>query len=157
MRTAIVYYSFTGNTNRTAHIIADMLRYRGEDVVPIRIRPLKEEKHFLAQCRDAFMGKKPELYKTLLDLNGFDKVIFGSPVWAFKPAPAINAYIDKCSSLEGKKAVCFVTYGSGAGKDKTLENMKKALQAKGANVIQTVSFQQTESPASSREKLDKIL
>ena len=157
MKTAIVYYSFSGNTHRVAQIMTDVLKNKGHEVTPVRIRPLKEEASFLKQCRDAFLGKKPELYRTLLDLSGFDRVIFGSPVWAFKPVPAINTYLDKCSGLEGKETFCFVTYGSGAGKKKTLEIMKKRLAAKGARLGGEVSFQQGESDEKCKDKLSGAL
>ncbi|MGB2706065.1 MAG: NAD(P)H-dependent oxidoreductase [Candidatus Omnitrophota bacterium] len=157
MKTAVIYYSFTGNTHRVAQIIIDILKSKGEEAIPVRIRPLKEETSFLGQCKEAFFAKKPELYKTLLDLGDFDRVILGSPVWAFKPAPAINTYLDKCSSLKGKEAISFVTYGSGAGKGRALEIMKRGLEAKGAHVAGTMSFQQGENIAVCKEKLSKML
>jgi flavodoxin len=157
MRSAIVYYSYTGNTHRMAQVIMDILKSKNEEIIPVRIRPLKEDTNFLAQCIGAFFSKKPELYRTLLDLKSFDRIIVGSPVWAFKPAPAINTYLNKCTPLENKEAICFVTYGSGTGKDKTLENIKKQLEVKGVRNIKTISFQQDESSAEAREKLLKLL
>lgn len=157
MKTAIVYYSYTGNTHRVAQLIEGVLKEKGVEVTPIRIRPLSETDSFLLQCKEAFFGKKPELYNTLFDLSRFDKVIFGSPVWAFKPAPAINTYLDKCSSLDGKLAACFVTYGSGTGKDKALNVMKNGLQKKNANVTEVLTIQQAEKKDAILEKLSKIL
>jgi len=157
MKTAIVYYSFSGNTHRVSQIIADILKQRGEEVIPVRIRPLKEETGFLMQCKDAFLKKRPEIYKTLLDLSGFDKVILGSPVWAFKPTPAINTYLEQCGSLEGKEAVCFVTYGSGTGKEKAVEVMEKGLEAKGARVTGRIFIQQAEKREECKRKLLAVL
>ncbi|UCD55013.1 MAG: NAD(P)H-dependent oxidoreductase [Candidatus Omnitrophota bacterium] len=157
MKTAIIYYSFTGNTHRIAYLFADILKNKSEEAVLVRIRPLKEPVSFLQQCKEAFLARKPELYRTLLDLKDFDRIIIGSPVWAFRPAPAINTYIEQCGSLQGKTAICFVTYGSGAGKDKALGVMKKALVAKGARVVGTLSLQQGESEKQCREKLSEIL
>ncbi|NQU94759.1 MAG: NAD(P)H-dependent oxidoreductase [Candidatus Omnitrophica bacterium] len=157
MKSAVVYYSYSGNTHRVAQLIIDLLKNKGEEATPIRIRPLKEETSFIMQCREAFLGKKPELYRTLLDLKDFDRVIIGSPVWAFKPAPAINSYLNECSSLEGKTAILFVTYGSGAGKDKALQVMKKGLEAKGARVQAMTSLQQAESAKECRDQISKLL
>jgi len=157
MKIAIVYYSFTGNTHRIAQLMEDVLKNKGNEVIPIRIRPLKEETNFIVQCKEAFLSKKPDLYRTLLDLNDFDRVILGSPVWAFKPAPAVNTYMDKCSFLNEKDAICFVTYGSGTGKEKALNVMKKGLEAKGARITKTVSFQQGENPESSKKKIESML
>ena len=157
MKSAIIYYSFTGNTHRIACLFADILKNKGEEAVLVKIRPLKEETTFLRQCKEAFLSKKPELYRTLLDLKDFDRVIIGSPVWAFKPAPAINTYIEQCGSLQGKTAICFVTYGSGIGKDRALEIMKKTLVAKRARIAGTVSFQQSENEKQCRKKLSEML
>lgn len=157
MRTAIVYYSYTGKTHRLAQVIIGVLKSKGEEAIPVRIRPLKEETNFFIQCKDSFIRKKPELYRTLLDLKNYDRIILGSPVWAFSPAPPINTYLEKCSSLEGKEAVCFVTYGSGSGKGRALEVMIKGLQAKGATVAGKVSFQQNENLEICKDKLRKIL
>ena len=157
MKTAVIYYSFTGNTHRVAQVIIDILKNKGEEAIPVRIRPLKEVTSFLGQCKEAFLAKKPELYRTILDLKDFDRIILGSPVWAFKPAPAINTYLNKCSSLESKEAICFVTYGSGAGKQKALLIMKKGLLAKGARVTGTMSFRQGEDARVCKEKAQKIL
>ncbi len=157
MKSAIIYYSFTGNTHRIACLFADILKNKGEEAVLVRIRPLKEETTFLRQCKEAFLNKKPELYRTLLDLKDFDRVIIGSPVWAFNPTPAINTYIEQCGSLQGKTAICFVTYGSGVGKDRALEIMKKALVAKGARIAGTVSFQQSENEKQCKEIIRNVI
>ena len=157
MKTAIVFYSYSGNTNRVAHLMVNMLNDKNQTAIPVRIRPVKEETNFFKQCIQAARSRKPELYRTLTDLTEFDRIIFGSPVWAFKPAPALNTYFAKCGNLSGKKAICFVTYGSGTGKDKALDVMKKELEKRGASVTDMVSFQQAESDSSCREKLEKIL
>ena len=157
MSSAVIYYSYSGNTHRVAQLIVNALKAKGEEAIPVRIRPLKEEKNFLKQCIDAFLGKKPELYKTLLDLRDFNRIILGSPAWVFKPVPAINTYLSECSSLSGKEAISFVTYGSGIGKNKTLGAMNRALEAKGAKIAGSVSFQQTESDDKCREKILKLI
>ena len=76
MRTAVVYYSHTGNTHRIAQIIIGVLKSKNEEAIPVRIRPLKEETNFLKQCRDSFLSKKPELYRTLLNLKDYDRINF---------------------------------------------------------------------------------
>lgn len=156
MKSAIVYYSYTGNTHRVVHLIIGILKQKGEDAIPVRIRPLKEETNFFVQCAGAFFSKKPELYRTLLNLKGFDRIIVGSPVWAFKPAPAINTFLDKCNSLDGMEAVCFVTYGSGTGKESALRVIKSALERKGARNTKTISFQQNQPDEECRKELLKI-
>ena len=68
-----------------------------------------------------------------IDVFTSDLVVIGTPVWAFKATPAINAAIAALRGCEGKKAVIFATCGSSA-KD-TLTILKKALAVKGVSVI----------------------
>lgn len=157
MKTAVIYYSYLGNTHRVAQWIIGFLKGKGEEAIPVRIRPLKEETNFFRQCTDAFFRKKPELYRTLLNLSGYDRIILGSPVWAFKPAPAINTYLSTCSSLDGKEAVYFVTYSTKIGKEGALECMEKELEEKGAQVTGRLSFHLNESIEKCRGYMKKVL
>ena len=157
MKSAIVYYSYSGNTHKAAQCLSGALKSRGEEVVPVRIRPLKEDNNLVLQFLNTVMGKKPELYRTLLDLSGFDRVIIGCPVWAFTPTPPVNTYLDKCTSLGGKKAVAFVTYSVGLGSKQTLSAMKKRLRSKGATEVKTISFKQGQDASLSRDEFLKIL
>jgi len=152
VKTVIVYYSFSGNTNRVAHAISNCLKQKGDDVTLVKLTPLHEEKNFIMQCNTAFLGKKAELFKTLTDLSGFDRVIIGSPVWAFKPVPAVNSYLDTCTGASGKKAACFVTSG-GMGAGKALLIMQKALEQKGAAVEACFSFIQNEKDEKVAEEI----
>jgi len=68
-----------------------------------------------------------------IDVSASDLVVIGTPVWAFKATPAINAAIAALKGCKGKKAVIFATCG-GSAKD-TLLILKKALEAKGVTVV----------------------
>lgn len=104
--------------------------------------PLDESKSFLMQCRKALYRLKAKIQPVKLDLSDCDLICFGSPVWAFGPAPAINAYLDQCSGLERKRIVLFTTYGSGIGNERSLNYMQGILSKKGANKFNRFSIQQ---------------
>jgi len=157
MKTAIVYYSYTGNTNRVANIILEYLKGKGEEVIPVRIRPLNESNNFIVQCIDTLLGKEPELFKTKLDLTEFDRVILGSPIWGFRPTPAINTYLKTCAGLEGKEAISFVTYLCGIGARQTFKNMEDKLKTKGAKIAGNLSFHQKEDDTNCKNKIAQIL
>ena len=157
MRSIVVYYSYSGNTHKVAQGLVGALKSRGEEVTPVRIRPLKEDRNLVIQILNTILGKKPELYRTLLDLSGFDRIIVGCPVWAFTPTPAINTYLDKCASLGGKKAVAFVTHKIGLGSKQTLSAMKKRLELKGAKSVKTISFQQNHPAEKYKNEFLKLL
>lgn len=126
MKTAIVYYSMSGNTQQTAEKIAAQL---GAEL--IRLEPVKEYpstgfKKFLWGGKSAVMGERPRLQPYRFD-GGYDRVILGSPVWASNMAPPIRSFItENREALKGAQVAAFVCL-SGSGADKALAKVKKLL------------------------------
>jgi flavorubredoxin len=77
-----------------------------------------------------------------IDVSASDLIVIGTPVWAFKATPPINAAIAALKGCDGKKAVIFATCGSSA-KD-TIPLLKKALESKGVTVLGEYLFTQKE-------------
>jgi flavodoxin len=142
MKSAIIYYSFSGNTRKVALILSEYLRQAGE-VSVIELKAPGESKNFFTQAVRAFRHKKEEIEAVELDLAGYDLICFGTPVWAFGPAPAMNSYLDRCNGLKDKKVVLFTTYGSGTGNERCLNYMQQALSRKGAGSFKRFSLQQS--------------
>ncbi len=141
MKSIIIYYSFSGNTKKVAETLAGQLRQKGEAEL-IGLQPVDESKNFFGQSSRAFRHKRAQLQNTNFDLSGYDIICFGTPVWAFGPAPAMNAYLDNCAGTEGKKITLFTTYGSGTGNEKCLNYMQGILEKKGAKNFKRFSIQQ---------------
>jgi flavodoxin len=140
MKTLITYYSFSGNTDKVVKIFSDVLRKRGEVSVQ-RLEPKDKITSFIAQCRAAFMRKRAELSGSVIyDAGPYDLVLFGSPVWAFAPTPAMNTYLDNVSGLKGKRAVILLTSGSGAGVKKCFNNIRSVLEAKGVISVSEINI-----------------
>ncbi|MDD4182883.1 MAG: NAD(P)H-dependent oxidoreductase, partial [Candidatus Omnitrophica bacterium] len=99
------------------------------------LKPAEEEKAFLLQCRSAFYKHKVEIQNPAFELNAYDFIVFASPVWAFTFAPALRAYLESLKDLTDKKCGCFLTYGSGLGKNKALTELEGILKAKGARIL----------------------
>ena len=141
MKSAIIYYSFTGRTKRVTEILAEHLREKGA-VDLIELNPLDESKSFFGQARRAFYKARAKLAPVNFDLAGYDLICFGNPVWAFAPAPAMNTYLNNCIGVEGKDVILFTTYGSGTGNERCLNIMQEALSKKGAKSFKRFSIQQ---------------
>ena len=141
MKSAIVYYSYSGNTKKVAQELADYLR-QTQDVELIELVPQDEPRSFFGQCRRAFWHSKAKLEPVNTNLLPYDMICFGTPVWAFGPAPAINTYLEECSGLCGKTALLFTTYGSGTGNDRCLKYMRGILAKKGMEDFKQFSIQQ---------------
>jgi len=141
MKSAVVYYSYSGNTRKVAVGLAERLKEKGE-VDILELKAQDESNSFLGQCKRAFTHTKAKLEPINFDLSAYDLICFGSPVWAFGPAPAMNAYLDNVQGVQNKDVVLFTTYGSGTGNQRCLNYMQKLLTAKGAKSFKSFSIQQ---------------
>ena len=135
MQGAVVFYSFSGNTKRACLFLKDKVVLAGGSLDLIDLRLEKEITSFFGQCLEAALKKKPVLLKTDYDLKKYDFLIFASPVWAFTYAPALRSYLDKIKGLENKITACFLTFGSGAGKNKALKELENILKSKKARML----------------------
>jgi len=141
MKSVIIYYSDTGNTKKTAEILKQHLSKKG-GVDVIELKSPGEPKSFFGQAAGAFMHKRGPISEVKFDLSEYSLLCFGTPVWAFGPAPAVNTYLDKCDGIPGKSVILFTTYGSGTGNQRCLDYMKGLLAKKGAASFSQFSVQQ---------------
>lgn len=141
MRSLIIYYSFSGNTKKAAVFLKDYLSTEGQ-VNILELKDLNESGKFFTQAAQAFKHARASIQKVNLDLSDYDLICFGSPVWAFGPAPAMNTCLDRCFGLEGKNAILFTTYGSGTGNQRCLKYMQGILTKKGVKGFKKFSLQQ---------------
>lgn len=120
----IVYFSWSGNTERIAEIIkgiagGDLLRL---DLVKPYSRVYGEA---LKQGRkENASGDTPELAITLENLEGYDVIFIGSPNWLNAVAPPVRTFLDRYD-FEGKVIMPFFTHGGG-GLGRMPEEIRKA-------------------------------
>lgn len=128
MRTAIVYYSMSGNTKYVAEKIGDELKISGEvDVIkiePKKAYPDQGAKKFFWGGKSAIMGEMPALQPYEFNIEKYDRIILGTPVWASTFAPPIRTFINENPDVKEKKIAVFTCF-SGGGADKAIEKMKK--------------------------------
>ena len=142
MKTAVVYYSHSGNVKDAAEKIAAALSARLFTLEPKK--PLKGT-GFLSIFQgggQATLGQKPAL-KSIPDLADFDRVILGTPVWAGKCAAPVNTLLAS-GALKGKELSVFTASGGGDDR-KALSQIAAAAQVP----LHTVSLIDARVPASS--------
>jgi flavorubredoxin len=76
-----------------------------------------------------------------VDVSADDVIVIGTPVWAGRATPAVNAAVAALAGCTGKKAVIFATCGGKEGD--TLPMLKKALEEKGVTVAGEFVFDKT--------------
>ncbi len=102
MKSLIVFYSLEGHTKSIADIIqkelnCDLLELKPEKEIPkTGIR-----KFFWGGGKSAIFNEKPTLKNQIPNLNGYDAIFIGTPIWAGKYTPAINTFISQ-NKIKGK-------------------------------------------------------
>ena len=108
MKSLVVYYTRGGNTRFVAETIVAEIGADLEEVVDLKKR--SGILGYLRGGRDASQGRETEISPTVKSPTAYELIILGSPIWAGKPAPAINTYINK-NDLSGKKVAVFFSQG----------------------------------------------
>ena len=127
MKTAVVYYSLTGNTQFAARRIAEKLGAELIRIAPEKEYPDSGVKKFFWGGKSAVMGETPRLMPHSFRAQDYDLIILGTPVWAGTFAPPLRTLIrENQAAWQGKRLAAFVCF-SGGGAEKALEKIKKEL------------------------------
>jgi DNA-binding transcriptional ArsR family regulator len=127
---AIICYSYTGVTRDVAEQIRDSC---GGEIVSVKTR--EKYNTFTAYTRGVLRSRQGEsdaIDPEVIDVSPYDLLVIATPVWAWKPAPAINAAVKALRGCEGKKAVILVTCNGQFGESIAL--LKQSLEARGVIV-----------------------
>lgn len=141
LRILIVYYSKTGNTEAISNSIKEALESTYL-VDMLKIQMVKEYGEHLSHLNpriflDTILNRKPRI-KAVADVNPYDLVCVGTPNWYGRTAPPVNAFIEKLTSIEGKKAIGFVS--SGWGRKSYADDLRKRLEKRGLKVVKALSL-----------------
>lgn len=123
MRTLVVFYSMEGNTAYAAERIAEMLGADRLRIHPKKEIPSKGPLKFLWGGKSALMAETPDLEYYDTDIDAYDGIIIGTPVWAATIAPPIRSFLGR-HDLSGKHVAAFVCQ-AGNGGEKALAKLKE--------------------------------
>jgi len=130
MKTAVVFYSYSGNTKKAAEAEAAS---RSADI--FEVKETKKRGFFSAffkGCPDAMKQRPSELAGKPIDLSGYDRIVILSPIWAGFPAPAFNGIVQMLPA--GKEVELIFVSGSGDSK-KNAEKIKAYVEKTGSRVV----------------------
>ena len=127
MKTAIIFYSLSGNTAYVAEVLKEKL---GADL--IRIRPKKEYpdkglKKFYFGGKSAVMAEEPELETVTANLSEYDAFILGTPVWAGTFAPPLRTFLKQYGEILKTKELSVYVCCSGGGGSKAISRIGQCL------------------------------
>ncbi len=123
MRTAVVYYSMSGNTAMAAEKLAEALSADLIRIRPVRAYPDKGFRKFLWGGKSACMAETPELEPYSFNAEAYDLIVLGFPVWAANIAPPVRTFVqEQRGALKAKKIAAFACQ-SGSGGEKALRKL----------------------------------
>ena len=130
MKTAIVFYSMSGNTKFTADKIAEKTGADLIEIKPEKTYPDKGFRKYLWGGKSAVMGDTPKLLPYEFDAGKYDSIIFGYPVWASNFAPPIRTFIKENLEKIAQKDFSVFTCYAGSGAEKSIDKLKNFLLIK---------------------------
>jgi len=130
MKSLVVYYSLTGKTRLVAEAIAEALNATLLEIE--ERRPVPMPFVYLSGSFAAFTNRGSKINPIDVDLKQYERIFVGSPVWAYRPAPAINSFIYK-TNFEGRSVIPFFTMG-GDNAEKALANITTKIERRQGKV-----------------------
>lgn len=151
MKPITIFHSYSGITRGVAKKVINIC---GGDL--IEVKPKEKYSSLSAYTLGCFRALREEgepIDPETLDVAAYDLLVIGTPVWAWKATPPINAAIAALQNCQGKRAVLFATCGASA--KETLPTLRKALAAKGVEVVGEFVF--TKKEVEEGTKIDDLI
>ena len=113
-------FSRTGNTNRIAAQIHDLVGGDHFDIAPATAYPEDYEETVAQARRERARDFRPPLRKTMDALADYDVVLLGHPIWAMTLPPVMRTFLST-HDLAGKTVAPFRTHkGYGRGESNSV-------------------------------------
>jgi flavodoxin len=136
MNTCFIYHSYSGTTRKIAETVRAACGGDSIEVVPRQ--GYNTLTAYTLGCMRARKGECDPIDPEVIDVSAYNLIVIGTPVWAFRATPAVNAAVAALKGAEGKRAVVFATCGGSPGE--TIPRLKEALAMKGTSVVGEMVF-----------------
>lgn len=131
MKTAVVYYSMSGNTDFVARRMAEEIPADLVRLEPVKEYPSTGIRKFFWGGKSAIMSQAPELLPYEFDASAYDRIVIGTPVWVGTFAPPLRTFVrEHRAELVQKSLAAFVCSAGGDGA-KALQKLKEELGVQG--------------------------
>ena len=122
----VAYFSASGTTKKVAEMIAESAGADLFCIVP-KVAYTKADLNWMdkkSRSSVEMNDKKirPEMVNTPLDVNAYDEIILGFPIWWYVAPTIVNTFLETYD-FSGKKIVLFATSG-GSGFGNTVRELQ---------------------------------
>ena len=122
MNKLFIYYSHTGN----GELVGDVLKNKGYELRKVKEKKKMPKLFFFKMLVGGFragLSLKGKLINYDSNVESYDEIIIGTPIWNGKLPPAINKVLEE-TNLKDKKLSFIIYSGSGNG-PKALKKINK--------------------------------
>ncbi|MDD4202446.1 MAG: flavodoxin [Candidatus Omnitrophica bacterium] len=137
MKKIVIFYSLDGNTRFIAENIAKTI---DADLLELKLKKEINSKGFMKYFwagKSVMTKANPELLPIDKNVQEYDLLVIGTPVWAFTYAPALNTFFEQ-NTIKNKKVALFCCHGGQKGP--VFKKMKEALI--GNEILSEIDFQE---------------
>ena len=108
MKKLVVFYSYTGHTKMIAESIQQKLNCDILEIKPVKPYSTDYQTVVDEEQNNSSVGKTPDIQKIDKNLNDYDEIIIGTPVWWYTIAPVIRTFLTQ-NDLSNKTIKPFAT------------------------------------------------
>lgn len=122
----VAYFSASGNTKKVAGMIAKAGNFELYEITP-KVAYSKsdldwKDKKSRSSVEMADKKFRPEIVDDEIDINAYDEIILGFPVWWYVAPTIVNTFLE-AHDFSGKKIILFATSG-GSGFGNTVHELQ---------------------------------
>lgn len=136
LKKLVVFYSYTGHTKMIAENIQQKLNCDILEIKPVKPYSTDYQTVVDEEQNNSSVGKTPDIQKIDKNLNDYDEIIIGTPVWWYTIAPVIRTFITQ-NDLSNKTIKPFATNAGWLGH--TFQDIQKlcpnSIVDKGMNIV----------------------
>ncbi len=138
MKKLVVYYSLGGNTRAVARRIARAIKADVLELHTVKAYPDDHDVLVGLGKQEVSTGYIPQLKPYKVDLDKYDVILIGTPVWWYTFAPAVKSFLTG-KNWKGRKVFPFATNGGWLGH--TPSDFKRALRGADLGPVLNVKFE----------------
>lgn len=114
-KSLVVYFSYSGNTEKIANLIAQKTDADTFEIVPVNAYPSDYDECVDLASEEKSQNARPEIKDTISNIDQYDTIYLGYPCW-WGTAPMITFTFLESYDMSGKTIIPFTTHGgSGFG------------------------------------------
>lgn len=124
MKTLVVYFSWSGTTERAAKRLAAEIGADVFELEPVKKYPASYGMTAMKALVERIRHARPAIKNKIQDFSRYDCILIGFPIWWYSCPMIILSFL-KQYDFTGKQVYGFCTHG-GSGPSQSLGSMRKA-------------------------------